>query len=62
MFDTTLDYFKTQQKELHRQAGEYHLVRSLSDPQPFLSRLYSAIAQKMILSGERIMDRMRTAS
>lgn len=61
MFETNLDLFKTRQEELHRQALEYHLIKSLSSDRPLLPRFYAAIGQFLIISGERMLNRTSSA-
>ena len=55
MFTTNLDSFKTNQKELHRQAAEYRLVRSLEKPRSWTTKVYSAVGRTLIVSGQELM-------
>ena len=55
MFTTNLDSFKTHQKELHRRAAEYRLVRSLGKPRMWASKLYGAVGRSLIASGQVLL-------
>lgn len=55
MYTAHLDYFRTQQKELHRQAAEYRLARSLSKPSSWASGIYEAVGQVLIISGQQLI-------
>jgi len=55
MFTTNLDNFKTNQKELHRQAAEYRLVRSVENPRFWASKIYSAVGRTLISSGQELI-------
>ena len=52
MFTTSLESFKNHQKELHRQAAEIRLVRSLGKPRVLASKVYSAVGRTLIASGQ----------
>lgn len=55
MFTTNLDNFKAHQKELHRQAAAYRLVRSIEKPRFWASKVYSAAGRTLISSGQELM-------
>ena len=55
MFTTNLDNFKIQQEELHRQAAEHRLLRSLEKPRFWASKIYSAVGRTLINSGQELM-------
>jgi hypothetical protein len=57
MFATSLFEFETRQKELHKQAAEYHLVKSLKEPNPWVQRVFAAIGKLMITSGQQLVSR-----
>ena len=61
MFTTNLITFSTEQKELHQQAGQYNLVRSLEQPTRWVAKLYSSVGRMLILSGQQLINRTQTA-
>jgi len=61
MFPTNLDTFKTNQKELHQQAAQYRLVRSLEQPYRRVNRLYAAIGRMLIITGKNLVKRTQAA-
>jgi hypothetical protein len=60
MFNDNLFTFETQQKELHRQAGEYRLVKSLQEPNLWYQRFFAAIGKRMIISGQQLVNRYKS--
>ena len=60
MFPTNLDLFKTQEKELHRRAAHYRLVRSLEKPYRWVD-IYAAIGRMMIIAGQNLENRTQAA-
>ena len=61
MFTTNLVTFSTEQKELHQQARQYNLVRSLEHPTRWVSKFYSSVGRMLILSGQQLINRTQTA-
>ena len=61
MFPTNLDAFKINQKELHQQAAQYRLVKSLKKPYRRADRLYAAIGRMLITTGQNLMKRTQVA-
>jgi hypothetical protein len=61
MFTATLYNFKIQENELHRQAAEYRLMKSLEQPNKRIVRMYEAIGQVLILTGEQLIHRTKAA-
>ena len=61
MFTANMYNFKIQEKELHRQAAEYRLMKSLEQPNNRMIRMYGAIVQVLILTGEQLISRTRAA-
>lgn len=61
MFPTNLDAFKTNQKELHRRAAQYHLVKSLERPNRWVDRIYAAVGRVLIVTGQNLVKRTQTA-
>ena len=62
MFTTNLVTFKLQEKELHRQAAQYRLVRSLEQPNPFFTRISASLGRRLILSGQQLINHTRAAA
>ena len=60
MLNANLISFETQQKELHRQAAEYRLVKSLKEPNLWHQRVFTAIGKRMITSGQQLVNRYQT--
>jgi hypothetical protein len=60
MFTTNLIEFETQQKELHRQAAKYRLVKSLKESNPWIQGLFTAIGKRMIASGQQLVNRYQS--
>ncbi|MCJ7717074.1 MAG: hypothetical protein MUO54_11230 [Anaerolineales bacterium] len=61
MFTTNLVTAKIMQEELHRQAENYRLVRSVEKPNPWAVTIYSAIGRLLIASGQELTKRIQTA-
>jgi hypothetical protein len=57
MFTTTIDEFKTQQAELHRQAAEYRLAKSLERPNPISRKVFNSLGRLLISSGQQLVNR-----
>ena len=55
MFTTNLVEFKTQQSELHKQADNYRLVKSLEGSISLVSRLVIAVGRVMVSSGQQLV-------
>jgi hypothetical protein len=62
MFTINLDTFKTQEKELHRQAEQYRLVKSLEGQNSLTSRLSESLGRMLILSGQQLINNTRAAA
>jgi hypothetical protein len=62
MFTTNLETFKTQEKELHRQAAQYRLTRSLEKKNPLVNRFYESLGRMLILSGQQLINNTRAAA
>ena len=60
MFSTSLIEFETRQKELHRQAAEYRLVKSLKESNPWIQNVFSAVGRLMIASGQQLVNRYQS--
>ena len=61
MFTTNLVEFKTRRAELHNQADNYRLVKSLEKPNPVFSRIVNALGRLLIQSGQHLISRVQTA-
>lgn len=61
MFTANLTEIKAQQAELHRQAAEYRLVRSLQKPNQWTSAIVSAVGKLLITSGQHLINRYQPA-
>jgi len=61
MFTTNLVEFNTQQKELHKRAENYRLVKSFEKPNPVISRIVHVLGKLMIQSGQRLINRVQPA-
>ena len=61
MFTTNLVEFHTRRTELHNQAENYRLVKSLEKPNPVLSRFVNALGRLLIQSGQNLISRVQTA-
>lgn len=62
MFTTNLDTFKTQEKELHRQAAQYRLVRSLDRNNTLVNRISESLGRMLIFSGQQLINQSRAAA
>ena len=62
MFTTNLVEFKTRQTELHQQAENYRLVRSLEQSDSLVSRVVIAVGRLMVSSGQQLVTLSRAAN
>ena len=62
MFTTNLETFKTQEKELHHQAVQYRLVRSLVQKKSLISRVYGSLGRILVLSGQQLINHSGAAA
>ena len=62
MFTTNFDTFKTQERELHRQAEQYRLVKSLEQENSLVNRLSESLGRMLILSGQQLINNTRAAA
>jgi hypothetical protein len=61
MFSTNLLEFETRKNELHRQAAEYRLVKSATEPNPMPQKVLSMVGKLMISSGQQLVRNHRSA-
>jgi hypothetical protein len=61
MFPTNLYEFKTNQKELHRRAAHYRLVKSLEQPRRWADRISAAVGRMLIVAGQNLVKRTQAA-
>jgi hypothetical protein len=61
MYTTDLEIFKTHQRELHRQADHYRLVRSLENNSSPMATIYAAIGNILIVLGQSLLNHSHTA-
>ena len=61
MFTTSLDAFKTHQKELHQRAAHYRLVKSLEKSSKWTDKLSAALGRMLIIAGQNLMKRTQAA-
>ncbi len=62
MFSTYLETFKTQEKELLRQASHDRLVRSLEQNNSLTHKIYKSLGRMLILSGQYLLNNARVAA
>ena len=62
MYTTNLDTFKTQEKELHRQAAQYRLAISLEQKNSLVNRFYKSLGRMLILSGQQLLNHTRATA
>ncbi len=62
MFIATLETFKSQEKELHQQAAQYRLARSLEQNNFLVNWFYESLGRILILSGEQLINNTRAAA
>ena len=62
MFTTNLDTFKSQEKELHQQAAQYRLARSLEHNNSLVNRFYQSLGRMLIISGQQLINNTRAAA
>ncbi len=60
MFTTNLAEYKIKQIELHNQADNYRLVKSLENNNPVVSRIANEIGKNLIHSGQHLINRTQT--
>ena len=60
MFTASLLEFETRQKELHKQAAEYRLLKSLKGPNPWTQRIFAAVGRLMVASGQQLVNRYQS--
>ena len=61
MYTINLAEINTKQNELHRQAENYRLVKSLEKPNPVFSRIVNALGKLLIQSGQHLIRRVQAA-
>lgn len=61
MFTAHYQEFKTQQQELHRQAAQYRLVRSLDKNSHFYTKIAGALGRLLIQSGQQLLNKAQAA-
>jgi hypothetical protein len=64
VFMFTADYqeFKLYQKELHQQAEQYRLCKSVKKANPWFSALIIGLGRILVVSGQQMINRYQTAS
>jgi len=62
MFTTSLGIFKTQEKELHRQAAQHRLAKSLEQNNSLANKFFESLGQILILSGQQLINNTRAAA
>jgi len=62
MFTTNLETFKTQEKELHRQASLQRLAKSVEQNNSLVNKFYESLGRMMILSGQQLINNTRAAA
>ena len=62
MFTTHLESFKTQEKELHREAAQYRLTKSLEQNNTLVNKFYESLGRMLILSGQQLINNTRAAA
>ena len=55
MFTTNLVEFKTRQTELHQQAENYRLVRTLEQSNSLISRFVLTVGKVLVNSGQQLL-------
>ena len=61
MFTTNLAEFNTRRTELHIQAENYRLVKSLEKTNPVFSRIVNTLGKLLIQSGQHLIKRVQVA-
>ena len=59
MYTTSLETFKTQEKELHHQATQYRLTRTLEQKNSLISGIYGSLGRMLVLSGQQLINQSR---
>ena len=62
MFTTNLETFKTREKELHREAAQYRLTKSLEQNTTLVNKFYESLGRMLILSGQQLINNTRAAA
>jgi len=62
MYTTNLETFKNQEKELHRQAAQIRLSRSLEQNSTLANRIYGSLGRMLILTGQQLINSTRAAA
>jgi len=62
MFTTNLETFKTREKELHRKAAQYRLMKSLEQNTTLVNKFYESLGLMLILSGQQLINNTRAAA
>ena len=62
MFTTHLETFKIQEKELHREAAQYRLTKSLEQNNTLVNKFYESLGRMLILSGQQLINNTRAAA
>ncbi|MBW1865703.1 MAG: hypothetical protein JRI64_08770 [Deltaproteobacteria bacterium] len=62
MFTTNLETFKTREKELHRKAAQYRLMKSLEQNTTLVNKFYESLGRMLILSGQQLINNTRAAA
>ena len=62
MFTTNLETFKIQEKELHYQAAQYRLTRSVVQKKSLISRFYGSLGRMLVLSGQQLINHSGAAA
>jgi hypothetical protein len=61
MYQTSLEVFKTREKELHQKAENYRLVKFLEQPYRWTDKLYAVFGRMLITLGQNLVKRTQTA-
>ena len=54
MFSTSLLEFEARRNELHRQAAEYRLIKSLRNSNPWIRKALSTAGRLMVEAGQQL--------
>ena len=61
MFSVNQTYCTYKQMDLHRQADQYRLLKSVKKEHPVIRKAKQALGKKMIQSGQLLVSRTQTA-
>jgi hypothetical protein len=61
MFSTSLLEFETKKNELHRQAEDYRLAKSLGRSNAWIEKLLTAVGKMMVESGQQLVRNHQSA-